>query len=66
MVPAVPVLRPSETEIAQLAGLLNEASRVTLFCGAGCTGAHAEVVELARKLKAPIVHAFRGPTAACA
>jgi pyruvate dehydrogenase (quinone) len=39
---------------------LNEASRVTLFCGAGCAGAHAEVVELARKLKAPIVHAFRG------
>jgi pyruvate dehydrogenase (quinone) len=33
---------------------------VTLFCGAGCAGAHGEVVELARRLKAPIVHAFRG------
>jgi pyruvate dehydrogenase (quinone) len=43
-----------------LAHFLNKASRVTLFCGAGCAGAHAEVVELARKLKAPIVHAFRG------
>jgi pyruvate dehydrogenase (quinone) len=43
-----------------LAGFLNEASRVTLFCGAGCAGARAEVIELARKLKAPIVHAFRG------
>ncbi|MGY4359543.1 thiamine pyrophosphate-dependent acetolactate synthase large subunit-like protein [Bradyrhizobium sp. i1.7.7] len=60
MVPAAPVLRPGDTEIEQLADFLNEASRVTLFCGAGCAGAHAEILELARKLKAPIVHAFRG------
>ena len=33
---------------------------MTLLCGAGCAGAHDEVVELARKLKAPIVHALRG------
>ena len=43
-----------------MASFLNEASRVTLFCGAGCAGAHDAVVELAGKLKAPIVHAFRG------
>ena len=43
-----------------LASFLNGAARVTLLCGAGCAGAHAEVVELARKLKAPIVHSFRG------
>jgi pyruvate dehydrogenase (quinone) len=60
MVPAAPLLRPGEAEIKQLAGFLNQASRVTLFCGAGCAGAHAEVIELASKLKAPIVHAFRG------
>jgi pyruvate dehydrogenase (quinone) len=58
--PAAPVLRPSKADVEQLAGFLNAASRVTLFCGAGCSGAHAEVIELARKLKAPIVHAFRG------
>jgi pyruvate dehydrogenase (quinone) len=58
--PSAPVLRPGEDDIEHLASFLNEASRVTLFCGAGCAGAHAEVVELARKLKAPIVHAFRG------
>jgi hypothetical protein len=33
---------------------------VTLFCGAGCADAHAELIELARMLKVPIVHAFRG------
>jgi pyruvate dehydrogenase (quinone) len=60
LVPAVPVLRPSQREIEQLASFLNGASRVTLFCGAGCAGAHAEVIELAGKLKALIVHAFRG------
>jgi pyruvate dehydrogenase (quinone) len=60
LVPAAPVMRPSPAEIENLAGFLNAASRVTLFCGAGCAGAHDEIVELARKLKAPIVHAFRG------
>src|SRR5580692_153179 len=58
--PTAPVLRPNETDIGHLADFLNQASRPTLFCGAGCKGAHAELVELARKLKAPIVHAFRG------
>jgi pyruvate dehydrogenase (quinone) len=60
IVPTAPVLRPSAADLEQLASFLNGASRVTLFCGAGCAGAHAELVELARKLKAPIVHAFRG------
>ncbi|MGY3496359.1 ubiquinone-dependent pyruvate dehydrogenase [Bradyrhizobium sp. USDA 4502] len=60
IVPTAPVLRPTAADIAQLASFLNETSRVTLFCGAGCAGAHAQIVELARKLKAPIVHAFRG------
>jgi pyruvate dehydrogenase (quinone) len=58
--PTAPVLRPSEADIGHLAHFLNKASRVTLFCGAGCAGAHAEIIEFARKLKAPIVHAFRG------
>jgi pyruvate dehydrogenase (quinone) len=60
IVPTRPVVRPSNSEVQGLAGFLNDAARLTLFCGAGCAGAHAEVVELARKLKAPIVHSFRG------
>lgn len=28
--------------------------------GAGCAGAHAELIEFAGKLQAPIVHAMRG------
>ena len=33
---------------------------MTIFCGAGCAGAHAEVVALAEKLKAPVGYSFRG------
>src|ERR1700722_18255544 len=60
VVPVAPVIVPQEGEIDKLAPLLNEGQRITLFCGAGCAGAHDEVVELARRLKAPIVHALRG------
>ncbi|MGO9422684.1 ubiquinone-dependent pyruvate dehydrogenase [Roseiarcus sp.] len=60
LIPAKPVIRPADDELARLAGILNEGSRITLFCGAGCKGAHDPVVALAARLKAPIVHAFRG------
>jgi len=60
VLPAAPVLRPADTEVTRLATLLNDASRVTLLCGAGCAGAHAQVIEVAGRLKAPIVHALRG------
>ncbi len=60
LIPAKPVIRPAEPELHALAEMLNEGKRITLFCGAGCAGAHEEVVTLAAKLKAPIVHAFRG------
>ena len=60
LLPAEPTVRPHDDELHRLADLLNGGSRVTLFCGAGCAGAHDEVVELARKLRAPIVHALRG------
>ena len=44
----------------QLATLLDTSERVTLFCGAGCADAHDEVMQLAHKLQAPIVHTLRG------
>src|SRR5215471_12300203 len=55
-----PVLCPSESEITALAELLNRAQRITILGGAGCAGAHVELVELARRLAAPVVHALRG------
>src|SRR5215813_6939459 len=53
-------LCPSEAEISALATMLNGAQKITILGGAGCAGAHAELVELAGKLNAPIVHAMRG------
>ena len=38
----------------------NGAARSTILAGAGCEGAHAEVVALAAALKAPVVHTLRG------
>jgi pyruvate dehydrogenase (quinone) len=60
LLPATPTVRPMDEELRHLSWWVNRGERVTLFCGAGCAGAHDEVVELARKLKAPIVHTMRG------
>ena len=58
--PPAPSVCPSDEEIATLAKLLNKSKKITIFAGAGCAGAHAELIELAGKLNAPIVHAMRG------
>src|SRR2546423_1324358 len=55
-----PRVCPSDGEIAALATTLNRAKKITILGGAGCAGAHAELIELARRLNAPIVHAMRG------
>lgn len=60
LVPPPPVVRPRDAELDALAGMLNAAGRVTLFCGRGCAGAHAELLQLAEALKAPVVHALGG------
>src|ERR1700731_447596 len=58
--PPAPSVCPSDEETATLAKLLNKSKKITIFAGAGCAGAHAELIELAGKLNAPIVHAMRG------
>ena len=55
-----PTVCPSEDELSVLADLLNRSKKITILGGAGCAGAHAELLEFAGKLQAPIVHAFRG------
>jgi pyruvate dehydrogenase (quinone) len=51
---------PSKEEIARLAEVLNSAQKVTVLGGAGCAGAHSELIQVAGLLQAPIVHAMRG------
>jgi pyruvate dehydrogenase (quinone) len=58
--PPKPTVCPAKDEIDELAKVLNGAKKVTILGGAGCAGAHAELMALAGKLNAPIVHALRG------
>ena len=51
---------PADTLLAEAAQALNAAQRITILAGAGAAGAHREVVALAERLQAPIVHAMRG------
>jgi pyruvate dehydrogenase (quinone) len=55
-----PTVCPSDDELNVLAEVLNRSKKTTIFGGAGCAGAHDELIELAGKLQAPIVHAYRG------
>jgi pyruvate dehydrogenase (quinone) len=55
-----PSVCPSDDDLAVLATLLNQSAKITILGGAGCAGAHAELVALAGKLNAPVVHAMRG------
>jgi pyruvate dehydrogenase (quinone) len=60
LAPRQPMVVPSANDLAALARLLNDGRKVTLFCGAGCAGAHDQLIALAAQLRAPIVHAMRG------
>ncbi|MFG3497124.1 pyruvate dehydrogenase [Streptomyces sp. NPDC047928] len=55
-----PTVRPGDGEIDALVRMIDEADRVTLFCGSGTAGAHAEVMQFAERVKAPVGHALRG------
>src|SRR5262249_41747685 len=60
LLPARPLVSPAAAELERLAALLNGDGDVTILCGSGCEGAHAELLALGNKLKAPMVHALRG------
>ena len=55
-----PTVCPSDEDIVTLATILNQSKKTTILGGAGCAGAHAELIALAGRLNAPIVHAMRG------
>src|SRR5271163_195143 len=55
-----PISSPEPALLERAAAMLNAATKVTIFGGAGCAGSHAELLQTAKKLQAPIVHALRG------
>jgi pyruvate dehydrogenase (quinone) len=59
----VPVIRPSDADLDEMASLLAKGSNITIYAGAGCAGAHDEIVQLAARLQAPVAHTSRGKDA---
>jgi pyruvate dehydrogenase (quinone) len=55
-----PKVVPETEELKALASMLNDAKQITLFCGRGCAGARAELMQLCEVLKSPMVHALGG------
>ena len=54
-----PEMIPSQQELNEIKELINCNQKVTIYAGIGSQYAHDQVVELARKLKAPVVHTSR-------
>src|ERR1700731_4752681 len=48
---ANPIVCPSAQEIETLADVLNRSKKITILGGAGCAGAHTELIEVAGRLK---------------
>jgi pyruvate dehydrogenase (quinone) len=57
---APPVLRPSDVDLNRLVQMIDDAKKVAIFGGEGCRDGRDEVVELARRLKAPVGYSLRG------
>src|SRR3979490_754543 len=45
-----PSIRPTDEDVSNLANVLNGAKEITILAGAGCAGAHAQLIETAEKL----------------
>jgi len=54
------ITRPTDDQLRDAASILNSADRVTILGGAGVEGAHKQLLAIAKRLQAPIVHALRG------
>lgn len=60
LLPPQPLTVPPAADLDRLATMLNDGARVTILGGSGCAGAHDELLAVAERLQAPVVHALRG------
>ena len=58
-----PLTRPSDADLDEMARLIQDGTNITIYAGSGCAGAHDEVVQLGKRLQAPIAHTSRGKDA---
>lgn len=54
-----PIIRPADAELHRIAALINEGRRVAVYAGAGCEGAHDQIVRFCDTVKAPMAHTSR-------
>lgn len=54
-----PEVAPAGDDIEGASRLIGEAESVAVLCGVGCRGAVHELVQLAERLHAPLVHTYR-------
>ncbi|WP_088161071.1 thiamine pyrophosphate-dependent enzyme [Sphingobacterium sp. G1-14] len=54
-----PQIKPSEMEIGRLAQYINQAEKITLFCGMGAKKAQEQIVALSQKIHAPVGYSFK-------
>lgn len=61
--PSKMVCRPDDDELRRFAEMVNEAERITIYCGIGCRDAHDLVVAFSKKIKAPVGYSFKAKMA---
>jgi thiamine pyrophosphate-dependent acetolactate synthase large subunit-like protein len=55
-----PEIAAPESDLLEIARLIDQAGSVAIMCGAGCHGAAELLRELSDRLKAPLVHSVKG------
>ncbi|HEX7856288.1 MAG TPA: thiamine pyrophosphate-dependent enzyme [Sphingobium sp.] len=56
---ARPVVRPGDAELDSIAAALDKGKKIAIYGGSGCERAHAQVIALAERLKAPVARTSR-------
>ena len=54
-----PIRRPNDAELQEAAKIISSGKKIGIYAGAGSEGAHDLLIEVAKKLKAPIAHTSR-------
>ncbi len=55
-----PEVAPSQGDVEEALQVIAEAKTVAVFCGTGCRGSEAELIALSDRLRAPLLHTYRG------
>lgn len=63
LLPTQGIYRPHNSEITEMADLINSSDKITIYCGIGAKDAHDELIQLATLLKSPIGYSFRAKMA---